>query len=58
MTQPIQMQLSKKVYIFFQCFAQFLESPSNFKHLGKEDDPRSVCILEVTDSERYDWTTV
>ena len=51
--QPIQMQLFKNLKIFAEHFTQFLEYTSNFKHSGKEDDPRSVCTLEVTDCERH-----
>ena len=41
LTQTIQIQLSQKQKTFFQFFLAFLKSILNFKHLTKEDDPRS-----------------
>ena len=41
LTQPIQMQLSKKQKKNSQIFIAFLKSILNFKHLPKKDDPRS-----------------
>ena len=35
--QPIQMQLSKKIKMFYQYFAPFLKSTSNFEHFQKKD---------------------
>ena len=34
--QPIQMELSKTLTAFSQYFSQFMESASNFKHLGNK----------------------
>ena len=52
------MQLSKNLKTFSEHFAQFGLSTSNFKHLGKNDDPRSVCIFELTHYERQSYTNV
>ena len=41
LTQPIQMQLSKKQKKFSESFFRFLKSILNFKHLPKKDDPHS-----------------
>ena len=41
LTQPIQLQLSRKEKIFSQFFFAFSKSILNFKHLPKKDDPRS-----------------
>ena len=41
LTQPIQMQLSKKQKKFFQFCLVFLKSILNFTHCTKKDDPRS-----------------
>ena len=41
LTQPIQMQLSKKQKNFSESFFRFLKSILNFKHLPKKDDPHS-----------------
>ena len=56
--EPIQMQISKNLKTFSQHFAQFVQSRSNFKHFGKNDDPRSVCIFELTHCERHRYTNV
>ena len=56
--EPIQMQLSKNLKTFSEHFAQFGLSTSNFKHFGKNDDPRSVCIFELTHYERQSYTNV
>ena len=51
-TQPIQMQLSLKQTFFWQCFSAILKLRSKFEHVLKRDDPNSLCIFEITDSER------
>ena len=56
--EPIQMQLFKNLKTFSQHFAQFVQSTSKLKHFEKKDDPRSVCILEVTHCERHRYTNV
>ena len=38
---PIQIQLSQKQETFSQFFIPFMESPSNFEHFRKKEDPHS-----------------
>ena len=45
LTRPIQIILSQKQKIFSECLVPFLKSLLNFKHLPKNDDPHSCCIL-------------
>ena len=52
LTQPIQMQLSKKQKTFSEFFSAFLKTISNFEHFGREDDPHSLCISQITDSKK------
>ena len=41
LTQPIQMQLSRKQENFSEFVFAFLKSIINFKHFRKRDDPHS-----------------
>ena len=41
LTQPIQMQLSRKQKTFSRFFSAFLESSLNFEHSQKKDDSHS-----------------
>ena len=41
LTQPIQMQLSKKQKKFSEISFEFLNSLLTFKHFPKKDDPHS-----------------
>ena len=41
LTQPIQMQLSRKQKKFSNFFSAFLKSTLNFEHFFKKDDPHS-----------------
>ena len=50
--QNIQMHLSQKQNIFSEFFLAFFESALNLQHFQKKDDPRSLCISEITDHER------
>ena len=50
--ETIQMNLSQKQKIFSKNFSAFFESPLNFEHFQKKDDPHSLCISEITDHER------
>ena len=52
------MQLSKILKTFSQHFAQLVQSTSDLQILKKKDDPRCVCIFEVTHCERYRYTNV
>ena len=47
---PIQMHLSEKPKPFIKFL--FLESALNFKRFEKKNEPHSLSIFEVTDSER------
>ena len=52
LTQPIQMQLSRKQKTFSDFFSAFLKSSLNFKHFQKKDEPNSWCISEITGPEK------
>ena len=52
LTQPIQIQFSKKQKTFSKIFFAFLNSLLNFQHLPKKHDPRSRCISRNTGSEK------
>ena len=52
LTQPIQMQLSRKQKTFSDFFSAFLKSSLNFEHFLKKDDPHCWCISEITDPEK------
>ena len=52
LTQPIQMQLSRKQKTFSEFFSAFLKSSLNFEHFEKRNDRHSWCISEITDSEK------
>ena len=49
---PMQMILSEKRKNFAQFFVPFLDSTSNLKHFEKKDDGHTLCISEITDSEK------
>ena len=52
LTQPIQMQVSRKQKTFSEFFSAFLKSSLNFEYFLKKDDPHSWCISEITDSAK------
>ena len=52
LTQPIQMQLSRKQKTFSKFFSAFFKSSLNFEHFLKKDDPHCSSISEITDSEK------
>ena len=52
LTQPIQMQVSRKQKTFSHFFSAFLKSSLNFEHFLKKDDPHCWCISEITDPEK------
>ena len=52
LTQPIQMQLSRKEKTFSHFFAAFLKSSLNFEHFLKKDAPHCWCTSEITDPEK------
>ena len=49
LTQPIQMQLSRKQKSFSDFFPAFLKSSLNFEHFFKKHDPHCWYISEITD---------
>ena len=51
LTQPIQMQLSRKQKTVFEFFCGFFKSRLNFEHFQKKDDPHCWCISDITDPE-------
>ena len=52
LTQPIQMQLSRKQKTFSEFFCSFLKSTLNFEHSQKKDDSHSWGISKITESEK------
>ena len=49
LTQPIQIQLSRKQKSFSDFFSTFLKSSLNFEHFLKKGDPHCRFISEITD---------
>ena len=58
LTQPIQMQLSRKQKTFSEFFSAFLKSSLNFEHFQKKDNSDSRGISKITDSEKYGYINV
>ena len=58
LTQPIQMQLSKKQKKISDIFFAFLKSILNFKHLPKKIEPHSWCNSGNTGSEKNDYINI
>ena len=52
LTQPSQMQLSRKQKTVSEFFSAFLKSNLNFEHFQKKDDPHGRCLSDITDSEK------
>ena len=52
LTQPIQMQLSRKEKTFSSFFFAYSRSNWNFEHFLKKNDAHSRCISEITDPEK------
>ena len=52
LTQPIQMQLSRKQKTFSEFFAAFLKSSLNFEHFQKKDDSHSWGLSKFPESEK------
>ena len=52
LTEPIQMQLSRKQKTFSEFFSAFLKSSLNFEHFQKKDDSHSWGISKITESEK------
>ena len=55
LTQPIQMQLSRKQKNFSQFFHVVLKCKFNFEHFREKDDPHSRCLSEITESEKFGY---
>ena len=51
LTQPIQIQVSRKQKNFSQFFCAFLKSSLNFEHFLKKDDRHCWWISKITDTE-------
>ena len=51
LTQPIQMQLSKKQKNYFSIFFSIFGIYIKFWTFSKKHDPHSLCISEITDFE-------
>ena len=52
LTQPIQMQLSRKQKTFSDIFSAFLKCSLNFEHFLKKDDHHCWCISKITHPEK------
>ena len=52
LTQPIQMQLSRKQKTFSQFFSSFFKSSLKFENFFKRVDPHCWCISKITDTEK------
>ena len=58
LTQPIQMQLSRKQKTFSEFFCAFLKSSLNFEHFQKKHDSHGRRISEIRDSEKHGYINV
>ena len=52
LTQPIEMQFSRKRKTFSEFFSAFLKSSFNFKRFQKKDDSHSLGVSKITESEK------
>ena len=52
LTQPIQMQLSRKQKTFSGFFSAFLKSSLNFEHFQTKHDSHSWGVSKITESEK------
>ena len=53
LSQPIQMQLSKKQKFFAEFLAAYLKFTSKFEHFEKKNDPHRLCIFEIRDCKTH-----
>ena len=58
LTQPIQMQVSRKGKTFSEFFSPFLKSTLNFEHFQRKDDSHSWGLSETTDAEKHVYINV
>ena len=49
---PFQIQISKKPKPFCCIFIAFLESTLNFEYFEKNNEPHSISIFQIIDSEK------
>ena len=56
--QHFQMPRSQKRKIFSDFSFPFYKFRYNFQYFQKKDDPHSLCIIELTDSEKRVWINV
>ena len=49
--QPIELQLPQTQKTFAEFVSAFLKAKLNFENFQEKDDPHSLCISEITDSE-------
>ena len=52
LTQPTQMEVSRKQKTFSDFFSAFLKSSLNFEHFLKKDDLYCYCISKITNPEK------
>ena len=58
LTQPTQMEVSRKQKTFSDFFSAFLKSSLNFEHFQKKDDSHSWAISKITESEKQGYINV
>ena len=58
LTQPIQIELSRKQKTFSKYFSAFLKFNLKFEHIKEKDDPHSWCISEITDTKKPAYINV
>ena len=58
LTQPIQMQLSRKQKTFYEYFGAFLKSCLNFEHFQMKDDSSSRGVSKITESKKHGYINV
>ena len=44
--------------MFSEFFTSFLKSKFNFVHLGKKDEPYSLCISEIINGRKRSYVNV
>ena len=52
LTQPTQMEVSRKQKTFSDFFSAFLKSSLNFEHFLKKDDLYCCCISKIINPEK------
>ena len=52
LTQPTQMEVSRKQKTFSDFFSAFLKSSLNFEHFQKKDDSHSLGLSKFPESEK------